>query len=266
MSLESFLQTDAAVNPGNSGGALVNAKGELIGINTAIQSPTGSYSGYSFAVPVNVARKVVSDLKEFGKVQKAVLGIRMGELTPAEAEKMGLKESSGIYVGEIIKGGAADKAGMKEKDVIQKINGYEVVTVPQLTEQLGQYTPGNTIQITLSRNGQEKVLDVVLQSTFGDISVDSDSGVLGARVVPLTQEEQYRYRLDKGVKIQELKSGKLKSAGLSAGYIIVKVNNTIIYNSEDLERAIKSAGSDGVFVTAVSPRGRVEYFAFSLLN
>ncbi len=266
MSLESFLQTDAAVNPGNSGGALVNAKGELIGINTAIQSPTGSYSGYSFAVPVNVARKVVSDLKEFGKVQKAVLGIRMGELTPAEAEKMGLKESSGIYVGEIIKGGAADKAGMKEKDVIQKINGYEVVTVPQLTEQLGQYTPGNTIQITLSRNGQEKVLDVVLQSTFGDISVDSDSGVLGARVVPLTQEEQYRYRLDKGVKIQELRSGKLKSAGLSAGYIIVKVNNTIIYNSEDLERAIKSAGSDGVFVTAVSPRGRVEYFAFSLLN
>ncbi len=107
---------------------------------------------------------------------------------------------------------------------------------------------------------------MVLQSTFGDISVDSDSGVLGARVVPLTQEEQYRYRLDKGVKIQELKSGKLKSAGLSAGYIIVKVNNTIIYNSEDLERAIKSAGSDGVFVTAVSPRGRVEYFAFSLLN
>lgn len=266
MSLESFLQTDAAVNPGNSGGALVNAKGELIGINTAIQSPTGSYSGYSFAVPVNVARKVVSDLKEFGRVQRAVLGIRMGELTPEEAKKMGLKESAGIYVGEVIKGGAAAKAGIKENDVIQKINGYEVLTVPQLTEQLGQYTPGNTIQVTLSRDGQEKVVDVVLQNTFGDISVDTDSGILGARVAPLTEEDQYRYRLDKGVKIQELKNGKLKSAGLSEGYIIVKVNNTVIRTREDLERAIKSAGSDGVFVTAVSPRGRVEYFAFSLLN
>lgn len=266
MSLESFLQTDAAVNPGNSGGALVNAKGELIGINTAIQSPTGSYSGYSFAVPVNVARKVVSDLKEFGKVQRAVLGIRMGELTPAEAEGMGLKESSGIYVGEVIKGGAADKAGIREKDVIQKINGYEVLTVPQLTEQLGQYAPGNTIQVTLSRNGQEKVFDVVLQNTFGDISVDTDSGILGAKVVPLTEEDRLRYRVNKGVKIQELKNGKLKSAGLSAGYVIVKINNTVIYNPEDLERAVKSAGSDGVFVTAVSPRGRVEYFAFSLLN
>ena len=266
MSLESFLQTDAAVNPGNSGGALVNAKGELIGINTAIQSPTGSYSGYSFAVPVNVARKVVSDLKEYGKVQRAVLGIRMGELTPAEAARMGLKESSGIYVGEVIKGGAADKAGIREKDVIQKINGYEVLTVPQLTEQLGQYTPGNTIQVTLSRNGQEKVFDVILQNTFGDVSVDTDSGILGAQVVPLTEEDRYRYRVDKGVKIQELKNGKLKSAGLSAGYVIVKINNTVIYNREDLERAVKSAGSDGVFVTAVSPRGRVEYFAFSLLN
>lgn len=266
MSLESFLQTDAAVNPGNSGGALVNAKGELIGINTAIQSPTGSYSGYSFAVPVNVARKVVSDLKEFGKVQRAVLGIRMGELNPEAAQKMKLKETSGIYVSEAMKGGAADKAGIKEGDVIRKINGYEVVTVPQLTEQLGQYTPGNTIQVTLSRDGNEKVVDVVLQSTFGDLAVNADTGILGAQVVPLTREDQYRYRLNKGVKISELKNGKFKSAGLSAGYIIVKINDTVIYNSEDLERAIKSAGSEGVFVTAVSPRGRVEYFAFSLVD
>lgn len=266
MSLESFLQTDAAVNPGNSGGALVNARGELIGINTAIQSPTGSYSGYSFAVPVNIARKVVSDLKEFGKVQRAVLGIRMQELTPEIAQKMDLKETSGIYVVEAIRGGAAAKSGVKEGDVIRKMNGYDIVTVPQLTEQLGQYTPGNTIQITLSRDGKEKVVDVVLQNTFGDMMVSTDSGILGAKVAPLSKEDQYRYRLNKGVKIQELKNGKLKSAGLAAGYIIVKINDTVIYNEEDLERAIKSAGSEGVFVTAVSPRGRVEYFAFSLLN
>lgn len=266
MNLESFLQTDAAVNPGNSGGALVNSRGELIGINTAIQSPTGSYSGYSFAVPVNVARKVVSDLKEFGKVQRAVLGIRMGELTPESAKKMGLKESSGIYVGEVISGGAAAKAGLKEGDVIQKINGYEVVTTPQLQEQLAKYTPGNTVQVAISRDGKEKVIDVVLQNSFGDVSVTSDAGILGAKVVPLTKEDQYRYRLNKGVKIQELKNGKFKSSGLSVGYIIVKINDTTIHNSEDLERAIKAAGDEGVFVTAVSPRGRVEYFAFSLLN
>lgn len=266
MSLESFLQTDAAVNPGNSGGALVNARGELIGINTAIQSPTGSYSGYSFAVPVNIARKVVSDLKEFGKVQRAMLGISMIELNPEAANQMKLKETSGIYVSEAIRGGAAEKAGLKEGDVIRKINGYEVLTIPQLTEQLGQYTPGNTIQVTFSRDGKEKVVDAVLQNSYGDINVSTEAGILGAQVVPLTKEDQYRYRLNKGVKIQELKNGKFKSAGLSTGYIIVKVNNTVIYNSEDLERAIKSAGNEGVFITAVSPRGRVEYFAFSLQN
>ena len=155
MSLESFLQTDAAVNPGNSGGALVNARGELIGINTAIQSPTGSYSGYSFAVPVNVARKVVSDLKEFGKVQRAVLGIRMQELTPESAKQMKLKESSGIYVGSVISGGAAAKAGVREGDVIQRINGYEVNTTPQLQEQLAKYAPGNSVQLAISRDGKE---------------------------------------------------------------------------------------------------------------
>lgn len=266
MNLESFLQTDAAVNPGNSGGALVNAKGELIGINTAIQSPTGSYSGYAFAVPVNVARKVVSDLKEFGKVQRAVLGIRMGELTPEYAKQMGLKESSGIYVGQAISGGSAAKAGLKEGDVIQKINGYDVTTVPQLQEQLAKYTPGNTVQVTLSRDGKEKVIDVTLQNTYGDLSVSTETGILGAQVTPLTKDEQYRYRLNRGVKIKDLKNGKFKSAGLSEGYIIVKINNTPIYNGEDLERAIKSAGDEGVFVTAVSPGGRVEYFAFSLLN
>ena len=148
MNLESFLQTDAAVNPGNSGGALVNAKGELIGINTAIQSPTGSYSGYSFAVPVNVARKVVSDLKEYGKVQRAMIGIKMQELTPALAKEYKLKEQSGIYVAEVIPGGAAEKAGVKVGDVILQLNGYEAKTFAQLQEQLAQYTPGNTVQMT----------------------------------------------------------------------------------------------------------------------
>ena len=266
MSLESFLQTDAAVNPGNSGGALVNAKGELIGINTAIQSPTGSYSGYSFAVPVNVARKVVRDLREFGKVQRAILGIRMGELTPEIAQEMRLKERTGIYVGEVFQGGAADKAGLKAQDIILGINGHEVVTIPQLTEQLGQHAPGDTIQLTFSRNGHEKVIDVVLQNSNGEVSVRAETAILGAQVVPLTQEDQYRYRLKKGLKIQDLRNGKLKSAGLAVGYVIVKVNNVIVAGVDDFERAIKATKNDEVYVTAVSPRGRVEYFSFSLAN
>lgn len=266
MNLESFLQTDAAVNPGNSGGALVNAKGELIGINTAIQSPTGSYSGYSFAVPVNVARKVVSDLKEFGKVQRAVLGVSMRELTPELAKKIGLKETSGIYVAEVISGGAASKAGLKSGDVIIQINGYDVVTAPQLQEQLAKYAPGDIVKVSFSRDGKMREVDITLQNVFGDVTVSTESGILGAQVESLTKDEQYRYRLTKGVKIVMLKNGKFKEAGLTEGYIIVKINNTVVYNAEDLERAIKSAGDEGVFVTAVSPRGRVEYFAFSLLN
>lgn len=266
MNLESFLQTDAAVNPGNSGGALVNAKGELIGINTAIQSPTGSYSGYSFAVPVNIARKIVSDLKEYGKVQRAVIGIQMRELTPALAKELNVGEQSGIYVFEAMRGGAAEKAGIRKGDVIKKINGYEVKTNAELQEQLVKYAPGNTIEIVFSRDGKEKQVNVVLQNTYGDLALESDTGILGAKVVPLSKEDRYRYRLNKGVKIQELKNGKFKSAGLAEGYIIVKINNAVIYDSEDLERALKAVENEGVFVTAVSPRGRVEYFAFSLLD
>lgn len=268
MSLESFLQTDAAVNPGNSGGALVNAKGELIGINTAIQSPTGSYSGYSFAVPVNIARKVVNDLKEYGKVQRAVLGIRMGELTPALAESMDIKDSYGIYVGEVLRGGAAEKAGMKKGDIIQGINGIDVKTLAEFQEQLGKYRPGTGVQMKIKRDGKERQLDVVFQNSFGDTALGGkeDFGVLGVQVEPLTQSDRYRYRLNKGVKITDIRNGKFKAAGLEKGYIIVKINDNAIYDAEDLARAIHAAGDEGIFVTAVSPRGRVEYFAFSLLN
>ncbi len=268
MSLESFLQTDAAINPGNSGGALVNAKGELIGINTLIQSPTGAYSGYAFAIPVNIARKVVTDLKDYGKVQRGVLGIRMGELTPVLAEGLGVKETSGIYVGEVVSGGAAQKAGIKKGDIIQGINGIDVKTTPEFYEQLGKYHPGSEIQLKIKRGGQEKLVDVTLQNSYGDTALEQaqEFGVLGVKVSPLTKEDRYRYRLNKGVKITEIQNGKFKAAGLDKGYIIVKINNNVIYDQEDLSRAINSVGDNGVFVTAVSPRGKVEYFAFSLLN
>ena len=268
MSLESFLQTDAAINPGNSGGALVNVKGELVGINTLIQSLTGAYSGYAFAVPVNIARKVVNDLKEYGKVHRGVLGIRMGELTPVLAEELGIRETSGIYVGEIMSGGAAQKAGMKEGDIIQGINGLEVKTTPEFYEQLGKFHPGAQIQLKIKRDGDEKIVDVTLQNSYGDTSVEKEEefGVLGVKVAPLSKQDRLRYRLNKGVKITDIRSGKFKSAGLQKGYILVKINDTVIYDQDDLKRVIQSLENEGVFVTAVSPRGRVEYFAFSLID
>lgn len=268
MSLESFLQTDAAINPGNSGGALVNARGELIGINTLIQSPTGAYSGYAFAIPVNIARKVVNDLKEYGSVQRAVLGISMAALTPALAEELNSKESTGIYIHEVLPGGAAQKAGLKKGDVIQGVNGIEVKTAPEFQEQLGKYRPGSTVQLLIKRNGNEKTVDVTLQNSYGDTALGTkeDFGILGAKVEPLSKEDRYRYRLNKGVKITDLKNGKFKAAGLEKGYIIVKINDSVIYDAEELARTLQSVHDGGVFVTAVSPRGRVEYFAFSLLN
>lgn len=268
MNLESFLQTDAAVNPGNSGGALVNAQGELIGINTAIESPTGSYSGYSFAVPANIARKVVGDLKEFGTVQRAVIGISMRELTPDVAKQLGVDELGGIYVFETIPGGAAAKSGIKKGDIIKYINGIEVSTVPAFQGQLGKYHPGTSVKVTVKRDGKLKDVDVILQNNYGDTSlVDKQfTGILGVTVEPLSREDQMRYRLNKGVKITKVENGPFKAIGLEKGYIIVKMNDMVIYDKDDLVKALKMAENEGVLVTTVSPRGRVEYYALSLQN
>jgi len=268
MSLESFLQTDAAVNPGNSGGALVNAKGELIGINTAIESPTGAYSGYAFAVPVNIARKVVEDLKAFGTVQRAIVGISMTEVTDDVAKKLGINEVGGIYVNEAIPGGAAHKAGLKKGDIIKSMNGIEVNTIPAFQGQLGKYHPGTTVKFVVRRDGKDKEFDVTLQNTYGDTALlkTDKEGILGATVEALSREERYRYRLNGGVKIKNLKNGPFKSAGLEKGYIIVKINSSIIYDKDDLVKALKMAENEGVLITAISPRGRVAYFALSLQN
>ena len=217
---------------------------------------------------MSIVRKVVGDLKEYGKVQRAVFGISMEELTPSLAQEMKLKQQTGILVREAMKGGAAMKAGVQEGDVIVKFNGVEVQTPSEFQEQLAKYNPGATVQVVVNRDGKDKMLDVVLQNSFGDpvVAGKEDFGVLGAKVAPLSKEDRYRFRLNKGVKITELKNGKFKSAGLSEGDIIVKINNTVIYDAEDLARALKSVGNEGIFVTAVNSRGRVEYFAFSLQN
>lgn len=264
--LESFLQTDAAVNSGNSGGALVNARGELIGINTAITSPTGNFSGYAFAVPVNIVQKVVENLRESGTVQRALLGVTMSEITPQLASELKLDDLSGIYLHDVTPEGAARKAGLKKGDVIKSINGIPVNTAPAFHGQLAKYNPGMTVTITASRDREEKNFEVTLQDAYGDAdeSLLADGKVLGATVEPLTAADKARYRINTGVKITRLEDGPLKATGLQQGYIIVKVNRAFIHHREDLAKAVKMAEDEGVLIAAVSPRGRVEYFALSL--
>jgi Do/DeqQ family serine protease len=263
MNLESFLQTDAAVNAGNSGGALVNARGELIGINTAISSPTGNFSGYAFAVPVNIVHKVVENLKEFGTVRRALLGVSMSEITPEIARELKLTDMSGIYVHEVIPGGAARKAGLEKGDIIKAINGIAVGTAPAFHGQLAKYDPGTRVTLSVARGNKEKELEVVLQDTPGDVA-SATGDVLGATVEPLTPAERGRYRVNAGVKITGLKSGPLEAIGLRQGHVIVKVNSTFIHDREELAKAMKTAENEGVLITTISPRGRVEYFALSL--
>jgi S1-C subfamily serine protease len=256
------------VNAGNSGGALVNARGELVGINTAITSPTGNFSGYAFAVPVNIVHKVVENLKEFGSVRRAVLGISMSEITPEIAREMKLKDMEGIHVHEVFPGGAARKAGLQKGDIIKTINGIPVGTVPAFTGQLAKYDPGTSVTVSVLRDNKEKHFEVVLQDTLGDTDQLSGTNgeVLGAVVEPLSQAEQRLYRVNAGVKITSLKNGPLKAIGLQPGYVIVKVNSTPVHDREELQKAMKMAENDGVLITAISPRRRVEYFAFSLQN
>ena len=206
----------------------------------------------------------MGDLKEFGNVQRAVIGISMIELTPAVAKKLGIEDLGGIYVAEALSGGPAAKAGIKQGDVIKLINGMEVSTRPAFQGQLGKYRPGSTIKVTVNRNGKLKEFDVLLENT--SLIVGEASEILGAKVEPLNREDMLRYRLDKGVKITDIKNGPFKAIGLSKGYIIVKINDMVIYDKEDLLKALKAAENEGVLITTVSPRGRVEYYALSLQN
>ncbi|MFM1874884.1 MAG: hypothetical protein RL266_621, partial [Bacteroidota bacterium] len=204
--IESFIQTDAAVNPGNSGGALVNTRGELIGINTAIASNTGSYAGYSFAVPVNMARKVVDDLLEFGKVQRAFIGVSIRDLNGKIAAEKGLKVSEGAYVNGLSKGGAADAAGIKEGDIIVAVDGVKVKNVPELQEKIGEYRPGDIAQVTVLRVDELRKFDVELRNRNGStelLSKEADVLVqLGADLLPLDEDQLRPLGLRNGLQVR----------------------------------------------------------------
>ncbi len=238
--IESFIQTDAAVNPGNSGGALVNTKGELVGINTAIASQTGSYAGYSFAIPVNLAQKVISDIIDFGVVQRAFLGVQIADINQELKEKEDLPNLKGVYISKVIEDGSADKGGLKDGEVILKIGTKEVNSVSSLQEEIGKRRPGDKITVTIrDKSNQEKVKELVLRNSDGETALVSKAEIqknmaLGAVFGELTSKEKKELSIDYGVKIKSINAGKLKSEGLDVGMVITKANNEIIRTPEQL--------------------------------
>ncbi|MBN2667822.1 MAG: Do family serine endopeptidase [Bacteroidales bacterium] len=264
-SLEAFIQTDAAVNPGNSGGALVNSKGELIGINTAIASRTGSYVGYSFAIPVNIVKKVVSDLIEYGEVQRALLGVNIYELNAQNAEQLGVKNLEGVYIKEVTPGGAADEANIIEGDIIIKINDNKIRNSSELYEKIGTHRPGDKITATIVRNGKEKELELILKNQNNQTTMKRADKIdlLGAKFKALSEADKQKLGLDHGMQISELYSGKLRMKGVNEGFIITKVNQNKIYNVKDIENEINKSNG-GVLIEGVYPNGKRAYYAIGI--
>lgn len=264
--IESFIQTDAAVNPGNSGGALVNLKGELIGINTAIASRTGSYSGYSFAIPSSIAKKIVSDLIEFGEVQRAILGVKTKDFDDEQAKKFGIKEIKGVLVDEVIEGGAAEKSGIKAGDIILSVNGMEVNSPNQLQEQVSKYRPNQQVDIIVNRSNNKKHFSATLRNMkggLGYVKSDESLSILGASFKELSENERNSLGINYGVQISDLKDGKLKQQGVKEGYIITKINRTPVKTIDDIKRII-GISSGGVLIEGIYPNGYVAYYAIGL--
>jgi Do/DeqQ family serine protease len=267
MSIEAFIQTDAAVNPGNSGGALVNMNGELVGINTAIASQTGSYSGYSFAVPSSIVQKVVADLKRYGRVQRAILGVAIGDVNADIAKKHNLDKIEGVFVAGVTPNSGAEEAGIKEGDVILSIDGVTVNSPAQLQEQIGKHNPGDQVNVLVKRDNKPKQFRVTLRNMHGDTEIlkATDDEFLGARFANITENEKYKLRINNGIKIVELKQGKLKDAGVKTGFIITHVNKQRVNGVNDFIGVIKRADG-GILIEGVYPNGERAYFVFGAGN
>jgi len=270
--IEAFIQTDAAVNPGNSGGALVNTKGELVGINTAIASQTGTFTGYSFAVPSSIVQKVVADMRQFGVVQRAVLGVSIQDITSQLAKDKNLKSLDGVYVAGIAENGAAKKAGIKEGDVITNVNGVNIKTVPELQEQVARYRPGDNITVDIVREGKTQKLKVELKNSQGStdpVSSDVNIDVLGASFKKANPAVLEKFGLDYGVEVVNVTQGKFSAAGIQKGYIILKINNVKMSSVEDINTIFKgvmenSESNKVLWISGIYPNGKTAYFAVDL--
>jgi serine protease Do len=264
--IESFLQTDAAINPGNSGGALVNANGELIGINTAIASPTGSYAGYGYAIPSNLVKKVIEDLKKYGEVQRAVLGIQFVDqrsLTPEKASAIGLDKIDGILVGSVNEGGGADAAGLKQGDIVTKIEAQKVATIPQLLELIGRYHPGDKVTVTYMRNGKELTSNVTLKNVNGntDIIKRDNVGKLGFKLKQLSAAEAKAMGIQRGLQITEITNAKVaQQTKIKKGFVITQIDETDVASIEDFNRRINQNTEGQVTLSGVYPNYRGLYY------
>lgn len=234
--IENFIQTDAAINPGNSGGALINTAGELVGINTAIASQTGSYAGYGFAIPSNLMKKVVGDIQKYGKVQRAMLGVMIQDVTQELMEEKGLKDLKGVYIPEVVEGGAGAKAGIKAGDVIVKIGTSAINSSSRLQEEIGKYRPGDKVQVILRRNSDEKEITVTLLSKEGSqeltkASAPSAEEFKGLSLKNASSEKRKNLSLKHGVLVVDVQKGPFKSAGIPEGFVITHIANEPIYST-----------------------------------
>jgi Do/DeqQ family serine protease len=268
--IESFIQTDAAVNPGNSGGALVNTDGELVGINTAIASNNGAYQGYSFAVPVNIIKKVVSDLIEFGTVQRAYIGVSIQDIDAKFAAEKNITQLKGIYVSGLTEGGSAHVAGIREGDVITGIHDVPVASVSELQEQVSRYRPGDKINVAVLRNNKEIVLPVVLKSQDNTTNLVMKSELvkktvdaLGAEFQEMDTDELAALRLENGVKITRLSQGKLAQIGLQAGFIVTSIDKKKIMTVNDIKNNLQNK-SGTVLIEGFYPNGMRAAYSFPL--
>ncbi len=271
--IESFIQTDAAVNPGNSGGALVSTNGDLIGINSAIASQNGAYIGYSFAIPVNIVKKVVADLAEFGTVQRAFIGVSIRDIDSKLAEEKSLKNLKGIYVNGLTENGSAEAAGITLGDVITKIEGFDVNNAASLQEQVSKYRPGDKINVTLIRTDKEITLPVILKNKDGNIRVIKKEKVevkeskviaaLGAGFEIVSKAEMKKLNIQNGVKVASLQNGALYAAGIKEGFIITSVDKKKISTVEELDAAVKSK-QGGILIEGIYPNGMHAYYGFGM--
>jgi len=274
--ISSYIQTDAAVNPGNSGGALVNTKGELVGINTMILSETGNFAGYSFAVPISIVAKVAADLKAYGAVQRAMLGIIIADIPDLKREKPDeaakLKVTEGAYVSGFATSSAARDAGIETGDVITAVNNVKVRSVSELQEQVSRYNPGTKVKVKVHRGNSEKTFDVELKNMQGGTDIVknvSGQELLGGAFQKLSDEKKKKYGVDYGIELTGVTSGKLKDAGITKGFIVLIVNDRRVDSVETFEKIVEQTMQQtpddrGLFIKGIFPNGKLKYYAIDL--
>lgn len=268
--IESFIQTDAAINRGNSGGALVNTKGELIGVNAAIASQSGSYEGYGFAIPINLAKKVLNDFKQFGSVRRGYIGINFTGLDAEQAKKLGVKEINGLYVNEVISGGGAAQAGLKEGDIITRVEGNQIFSPSDLQERIGRLGPGDKVQLSYLRDGKTLSANVTLKGeeslrTASNSSTGSAVSKLGASFAPASETIKKKFKISSGVVVSNVKpGGYFDQLDLPQGTVITSINSNAVNSSADVEKAIASSRNNMVTVSGITPDGMQIRYQFQV--